>query len=508
MSSMDNISNNLQLFHQYILNIYISDKSNEAKWSEIALYMHDNNSIVLETFSYIKKMDERKQMDLDYNLSFDQVQILISQESDVLRKCSFVILSLHIMIYDLMTSDGNYYFSLNGKDEMKINVIKEDIVYYVNMSIKNEQNIYFHAYILIYCLESLFNRYFYVGIDFEYTNKKIRLAQLNFEHSKVLQSIIMMVSPSELEPIMMDNFIKLIICNKFIKKILHGSDSLDIPYMYKIMLDNDPDKIIKFTKDMIDTRFLCEYYKLNRNEESNNKCSIYDQDSTRSAIYYFGVISDEQQEKLSELLELMPAAHDIEWNIHKMPRSQVLYAQYDVIFLKYFYYRIISVATLDESTDIGKKNVIDLYKHVLSELAQFVYLENNDITFLKSKCKEEVDVVNNYFIRKSNNILKMIDIYNQVSNNLSTTNPVADIDKIIKVNHFKASILILIKRIVYGHVSRMCKVYKDKSTIWTDKLSNQLIFDFFKEMGFNHLYSMFKELDGILEIKIRLICAQ
>ena len=111
--------------------------------------------------------------------------------------------------------------------------------------------------------------------------------------------------------------------NKFIKKILHGSDSLDIPYMYNQLLDKDPEKIISFTKTMIDTRFLCEYYKLTKSDPSNNKCSIYDEESDRSAIYYFNVISEKQQEKLSDVLKSMPPPHDIVWNIHKMPKSQV-----------------------------------------------------------------------------------------------------------------------------------------------------------------------------------------
>ena len=440
MASVDNIVTELQIFHQNVLDIYSSKQSDTDKWAKIAEYMHNNNQVVVKTFVIIKKEDIRTGIEMDYTIDFDQLQKQIAQESDSVRKSSFIILSLHKILYDLMTIEGNYYFSLIGKEEMSI--LKDDLIYYVNMSIKNEQNIYFHAYILLYALESLFNKYFYIGVDFEYTNKKIQLAQLNFEHSTSLKSIIMMVSPSELEPIMMDNFIKLIICNKLITKILHGSDSLDIPYVYKLMLENDPSKIIKFTKGLIDTRFLCEYYKLNRNEASDNKCSIYDQDPARSAIYYFKVVSEEQQNKLSELLESMPASHDIQWNIHKMPKSQVLYAQYDVIFLKYFYYRMIYVATEDEETEIGKKVIIELYKNVLTELTQFVYLENNEITFLSSECNEEVIVVNNYFARKPNGILRMIDIYNQVSTGLMTTNPVVDIDKLLKVNHFKTKLTI------------------------------------------------------------------
>lgn len=504
MTSLNDLVMELHIFHQNILNIYNSKDTDTEKWTKIATYMHDKNEIVTKTFVVIKKNEAREEINMDYTIDFDKLQTMISQESDQVRKTSFIILSLHTMIYQLMTSEGNYRFNLHGKEEM--NVLKEDIEYYINMSVKNESNIYFHAFILLYALESLFNRHFYIGVDFEYTAKKIQLAQLNFEHSTDTTSIIMMVSPSELEPIMMNNFIKLIMCNKIIKKILHGSDSLDIPYVYDVMLESDGNKIIKFTQGMIDTKILCEYYKLNRDGTSDNKCSIYDQDPLRSAVYYFNVISEEQQNKLSELLEAMPAPHDITWNIHKMPKSQELYAQYDVIFLKYFYYRMIFVATEDESTDAGKKSIIDLYKHVLTELTQFVYLENNNVTLLRNKCKSEVDVVNNYFIKKLSGSVKLIDIYQKASTDLSTTNPAVEIDKILKIGHIRNTIIIVMKRIIYGHASRYCKVYKDKATLWIDKLHNKFIIEFFEVMQFHYLASMFNELDKILEVKVKAIC--
>jgi len=505
MTSLDNIVTNLQLFYQKILEFYQMDMLPTDKWTKIAAYMHENNNVIVKTYVAIKKQDTRKNIDINYETNFDQLQQQITDESDALVKSSFIILSLHNIVYDMLSSEGNYYFSLNGKEEMHI--LKKDLMYYVNLSIKNEQNIYFHAFILLYALESLFNRHFYVGVDFEYTNKKIQLAQLNFEHDVALQSIIMMVSPNELEAVMFKNFINLIICNSSIKKILHGSDSLDIPYLYNHMLENDPSKIIRFTKTLIDTRFLCEYYKLNKEESSDNRCSIYDEDPDRSAIYYFNVVSKEQQYKLTELLQSMPAPHDIVWNIHKMPRSQSKYAAYDVFYLKILYYKMINVAAKDFNTIPAKKATITLYKHVLTELTQFVYLENNSITYLRTKCKEEVDVVNNYFVRRPNGILKMIDIFAQVSTNLTTTDPLTEIDKLIKVNHFKTSIMILIKRMTYGFISQKCRVQKDKSTIWTDKLDNQFIFDFFDKLKFRYLYKMFKELEKTLETRIKMICS-
>ena len=130
--------------------------------------------------------------------------------------------------------------------------------------------------------------------------------------------------------------------------------------MYTHILQTDPKKIIRFTRTLIDTRFLCEYYKLTRDEVSDSRCSIYDEDPTRSAIYYFKVISEEQQNELTKLLQSMPAPHDIQWNIHKMPESQTLYAQYDVFYLKWFYYKMIHDATEDESNaSWGKKQLLN-----------------------------------------------------------------------------------------------------------------------------------------------------
>lgn len=503
-TSINETVNEFHIFYQKISDIYHSKKMPTDKWTDIAQYMRENGKIVTKIFKTVKKHDAKKNIRLDYDLSLSQLEKQISTEANAMVKISIIILSMHHIIYKLLSTEGNYNFFLEGQQEMQI--LPKPIKYYINVSIKIEQNIYFYAYILLYALESLFNKHFYLGIDFEYTNKKIQLAQLNFEHNIALQSIIMMVNPSELESIMMDDFIELIICNKYIKKILHGSDSLDIPYMYNHMLQGDSKKIRRFTRTLIDTRFLCEYYKLTRDEVSDSRCSIYDEDPTRSAIYYFKVISDEQQNKLTELLQSMPAPHDIIWNIHKMPKSQILYAQYDVFYLKWFYYKMIHDATLDDQTALGKKAIIELYKNVLNEITRFVYLERNEITMLMTKCKQDVDPLNNYFIRKSNGILKMIDIFNKVSVDLESNNPNVSINKLTKVNHFKVPVMTLIKRLVYGFVSEKCRVQKDKMTVWNEKLDNKFIFDFLDTMNYTYLLKMFKELSITLETRVREIC--
>ena len=503
MSSLDDLVLKFDLMNQQMSNLYESNTSSVEKWNNVAIHLNNDRDLIIKIYNAIKNNEIKNQINLDYTIKYRDLKKIIADEFNTFRKISFIILSLHIMIYDLLSQEGNYYLSLNGKEEMTI--MDENIVYYVNLNIKRDQNFYFHAFILLYCLESLFNKYFYIGIDFEFTLRRNQLAQLNFEHSNVLTSIIMLVKPTEFDPILLETFVDLILCNQHIKKILHGSDSLDLPFVYSELLSKEPKKIIKFTKTMIDTRFLCEYYKLNKSEIYDNKCSIYDVDPSRSALFYFKVITETQQKNLSDLIESLPPPNDIKWDTYKLPKSQILYAQYDVLFLKHFYYKIINIATKDEDSDVQKKNIMILYQNILTELTQFVYLENNGITFLRDKCKEEVDVVNNYFIKKKGEIIKMVDINNQISVGLVTN--YVDIDKIIKVNHFKKTVLTIIKRIIYGHISQKCHVFKDKNTVWVDKLYNRIIVDFFEENKFKCLQIVFKELDEIIGIKMKSYCS-
>ena len=493
--------------YQEIVDIYNSKSKPTEKWEKIANIMGSEvNTLKWRSLFYALKKETRKDINLDYKLELKQLVKQISTESNLLIKSSLIITSLHQIIYELMSTEGNYYITLKGKDEMQ--VIKSDLTYYVNISFKNEQNIYFQAFILLYTLESLFNRHFYIGIDFEYTNKKIQLAQLNFEHREALQSFIMIVSPNELEKYMFETFVDLIICNKYIKKILHGSDSLDIPYMYEHMLEGDPTKIIKFTRTLIDTRFLCEFYKLNMNVPSDNKCRIYDDNKDSSTIYYFGVVSEQQQAELTQMLDEMPPVHDIVWNIHKMEKSKVYYALRDVIYLKYFYYRMIFVATKEEDDLEAKKTVMQLYRHVLFELTQFIYLENRGLSFMTTKCKEEVDPINNYMIRKPDQILKLVDIYNQVLPGIKVADPKVDIDSLTKVTYYKSRINLIIKKMVYTILTKKCKVYKDRQNLYTDKLDNSYVWEFLEKMNFFYLGKIFREVEKILEARIRPFCSK
>ena len=100
----------------------------------------------------------------------------------------------------------------------------------------------------------------------------------------------------------------------------------------------------------------------------------------------------------------------------------------------------------------------------------------------------------------------MIDIFNKVSVGLESVDPKVSIDKLAKVNHFKKPVMNILKRLTYGFISRICRVQKDKTNIWIDKLDNTFIFDFLEKMEFYYLLNMFKDLSKILEIRIKDIC--
>ena len=133
--------------------------------------------------------------------------------------------------------------------------------------------------------------------------------------------------------------------NKCSFKILHGCDSLDLPYMYDILFKGDKDTIFDFTSRIIDTRFLCEYYRASIEDEK--KCSIYD------ALLYFETINMQKFEYLNNTHDYMGPVQDISWNIHKMSSHHVKYALYDVLFLKHFLSNIYSLAN---------KNTPHIYK--------------------------------------------------------------------------------------------------------------------------------------------------
>ena len=84
---------NLQFFHQKIMNEFNKDVSSIDKWNKIAAQMHDDNLMIFKIFNVLLQQNNRDKINLDYQIPLQQLQQQISKESDLLVKSSLIILS-------------------------------------------------------------------------------------------------------------------------------------------------------------------------------------------------------------------------------------------------------------------------------------------------------------------------------------------------------------------------------------------------------------------------------
>lgn len=472
--------------YSQILELYNSDNRDQ-----ILINIHENSKKFYEFYKYLK-CNKQKKDKLDYSYSLEKSILNSKNEKDNIMKSKYIILSLHKIVYEIIKK--HTYKKLSGKNEMY--ALSNDIEYYIYVCKDEEKNKYFHAYFIIYALESIFNKNLFVGVDFEYTYRKIKLFQMNFEHNISSESMIMIVNPNDLNNILID-IINMIFCNRRIKKIFHGGEALDIPYIYEELLGNDYKKIIKFTKSMIDTRYPCEYYKLNKSIEPDDKCSIY------TATLYFGLINEKKLNELDDMQEReMPHHNTRDWNIKILSDPQIMYAQYDVLFLKYFYFRMIYCAKSKVSKDI-KLHINVLYKHILYELTQIGYLDRNKKIFILKTCQDIVNPLNNYMVKSGGNVYKLIDIFKLVFSEIIVHDPYCNIDNIIKVNYYKNIMVVLIKMIIYTTIVNNYKVLKDKNNIFNEKIDKNIIPNFLEELKFKYLKNIFLKIFIIIDDRLR-----
>jgi hypothetical protein len=148
---------------------------------------------------------------------------------------------------------------------------------------------------------------------------------------------VFLFSPKSITDESMKIFIEKILCSPIIK-ILHGSDSLDCPYIYRDLLDQNLNNFVKFLNSTVDTRFLCELAKHLRdriildpalitsdNNTKTNKCSYY------HALLNNGVIDRPTFDDLEK--ESKKINYNKPWDINKLSDIQIRYAVYDVVYL-------------------------------------------------------------------------------------------------------------------------------------------------------------------------------
>lgn len=326
----------------------------------------------------------------------------------------------------------------------------------------------------------------HVGLDLEFNVKEVALIQMNFG------KYLWIIDPKKYEPEKMEIINKKLLLNTRIYKVFHGADSLDLPYMYSEFFKNDKDKILKFTRKFIDTRFLCEYVRASKMEEG--KCSIYD------AMLYFGTISKEKYDELQKINESMGPIQDVMWDIKKMSSFHIKYAYYDVLHL------------LDFLNDIYKTilketpEYVRTYYYIL-QVIRFVILERKGISNILEISKNVVNPMNNYLVRTKNGNMTLITIYNQLMEKFV----VKDEDKgnvdynfIESLNYVRGTFNFLFRHIVYYTCTKKYKVYKNKTEQFTDKLSLQPLYDELEKLKMYKIIKLLKLYENEVDIKLRL----
>ena len=337
----------------------------------------------------------------------------------------------------------------------------------------------FTLFIIMFNFESeISDETYYVGMDYEFNTRKIALMQTSFERyilkNKQINNYIWIIYPPELTKDQVQYLIDYIMISPTIKKICHGSDSLDIPYLFQDLFQNNLDVIKKFIEHTYDTRFLCEYYKNSVNNEK--KCSIYD------ALKYFGTITDKKYVELNGISDSVGPNQDVIWNIHKMSSFHIKYAFYDVYFLKQFLMDIYAKAK-HETPEIYPS-----YKYI-NDVTRFLYMEKKELVGIISDIKKEIDPMNNFLIKSKNNIT-LINVFNQIIENMIINDIGLHLNYLLGINYFKSYMTLLFKKIVYYILAMNHDIYKNKQEKFTDSIEITNIYKKLSEAHLNNLAKM------------------
>ena len=404
--------------------------SSAYKILEYCLASKNINNIIDKLLINYKNVIELK--NLNYEINIDKFNLEIYKKNDYSSKNILTMFRiLESKFYKLVKKMN--HINLDYKNEIA-NDKSNNI--YITIVTDNKTNLkLFKVYLLIYYLNLKFNNESsYLGIDFEFNTKKVALMQINFEQpNKDLfnTSLIFMFDPIQLNSNWKLFFVQKIICNLNCYKILHGSDSLDIPFVYHELLYNDPKYIKKFNEKFIDTKFLCEY-KYFSNDQVLGKCKIY------NVLKDDGIISEKKYNELLDNDNKMGPIYDIIINVFKLSQNLIYYTLYDVLFLTH---------------------IVDNYKNMDSfklivELTQFIFLEKRKITNIIPY--DEIGKMNNYIILLDGK-QRLNTLFNNEMNSFVNKNKT--IRTILKINYFKKTLLNLFKFLFYRELCNNYDIY-------------------------------------------------
>jgi hypothetical protein len=284
-----------------------------------------------------------------------------------------------------------------------------------------------------------------IGIDFEFNNinnkREIALFQINLE-TIYNDPTIFLFYPPDLTNNQM-NILKELLMTKYIKKIIHGGESLDIPYLFKNIFTTNDEQIM-FCKNLYDTKYLCEYYNL-ANKLTENKCKIY------YLLKQMNVVNKKQFDYLLKNEEEMGPIYNIIINVKKMTDSLIKYSTYDVLYLP---------ALLNNFPDTY------YYNHIIPELTHIHYILKQTDFFEKQN--EKISYFNNIFLDYEYTNIKLIEMYEYMYYWIKQN----EVSYLLEITYFKKFFHLIIKSIVYNLITEKYITYEKKGVVNNKKPVN------------------------------------
>jgi hypothetical protein len=319
----------------------------------------------------------------------------------------------------------------------------------------------------------------YLSIDLEYNKvskekRDVALFQINLECDDI-NAYIYVFYPPELNKNQEKELIDFLATEEFIK-ILHGSESLDVPYLFNQLI-KEKSKIEKFCTNYYDTKYLCDY-NIAVNKEKYS-CSIY------HLLEKHKVITKEKVIELEKIEERMGPIYLIYIDIHKMSNDVFLYSLYDVIFLPSLLKKLVSYgypysSLIPEITC----NVLEWKRAINKDFQDMVlFLGQANNWFIIDKTKVSIS-----------NFYDLYYIYLNDSNSY--------IKNLRQINYFKSYVDSLFKLVIYNLLVKKFKVYSSSDKIVKSDIFNQYmkILDDIPEYG-----KILKELSILIESDLKKI---
>lgn len=274
----------------------------------------------------------------------------------------------------------------------------------------------------------------YIGIDLEFNKvsketKDIALMQINLENNSK-DAYIFIFKPSDLN----NDIIIELLTNTYITKILHGSESLDIPYIFNQLLVTKKN-IDNFCNNFYDTKFLCEYYNItNRIKKS---CSIY------KLLENHNIITPNKLEELEAIEKDMGNISNISIDINNLNDNLLKYALYDVLYLPILIQKLLSYG--------------DIYKYLLPETTHLIFKSKRNIEMDFHNLEIIINKQNNYFIQYNDSKFSLNTIYE------TYLYQCFEFNNLIEINYFKNFFTIITKLIIYRYISKYYNVLIKKN---------------------------------------------